>query len=97
MAMGNLGKRHRSCPVARRLDAVLLVCGELRQLRRDLRLAWRRDRLHDVDLAVDHYRSPRGRINAELEHQTARDTTEGADQPLGARGAKMADTVGARA
>src|SRR5215207_5903931 len=26
-----LGKRHRSCPVARRLDAILLVCGELRQ------------------------------------------------------------------
>ncbi len=38
-----------------------------------------------------------GEINAELEHQTARDTTEGAEQPLGARGAKMADTVGAKA
>ena len=33
-------------------------------------------------------------INAELEHQTARDTTEGPPQPLGARGAKMADTIG---
>ena len=32
-----------------------------------------------------------GEINAELEHQTARDTTEGAEQPLGARGAKMAE------
>jgi membrane protein len=34
------------------------------------------------------------KINAELEHQTARDTTEGAPRPLGARGAHMADTVG---
>lgn len=34
-------------------------------------------------------------INAEVEHQTARDTTEGGkDKPLGARGATMADTVG---
>jgi membrane protein len=33
-------------------------------------------------------------INAEMEHQTAKDTTEGAHQPMGARGAQMADTVG---
>ncbi|QRM30110.1 YihY/virulence factor BrkB family protein [Microvirga sp. VF16] len=33
-------------------------------------------------------------INAEMEHQTARDTTEGAHQPMGVRGAKMADTIG---
>ncbi|MCB8820400.1 YihY/virulence factor BrkB family protein [Microvirga rosea] len=32
--------------------------------------------------------------NAEMEHQTAKDTTEGPHQPLGTRGAKMADTVG---
>ncbi|MGL9622373.1 YihY/virulence factor BrkB family protein [Bradyrhizobium sp. U531] len=36
-----------------------------------------------------------GELNAEMEHQTARDTTTGAPKPLGARGAKMADTVGA--
>ncbi|MEY9161429.1 YihY/virulence factor BrkB family protein [Bradyrhizobium japonicum] len=36
-----------------------------------------------------------GELNAEMEHQTARDTTTGASKPLGARGAKMADTVGA--
>jgi membrane protein len=30
-----------------------------------------------------------------MEHQTARDTTTGGPKPLGARGAKMADTVGA--
>jgi membrane protein len=34
-------------------------------------------------------------IDAEMEHQTARDTTEGPPKPLGARGARVADTVGA--
>jgi membrane protein len=34
-------------------------------------------------------------LNAEIEHQTARDTTEGRPKPLGSRGATMADTVGA--
>lgn len=33
-------------------------------------------------------------INAEMEHQTACDTTVGPPKPLGARGAYMADTVG---
>jgi membrane protein len=33
-------------------------------------------------------------LNAEIEHQTAKDTTEGSARPLGARGARMADTVG---
>src|SRR5215207_4266520 len=33
-------------------------------------------------------------VNAEMEHQTAQDTTEGADKPIGARGATVADTVG---
>lgn len=33
-------------------------------------------------------------LNAELEHQTKRDTTEGKPEPLGRRGANMADTVG---
>lgn len=32
-------------------------------------------------------------LNAEMEHQTARDTTTGPEQPMGHRGAKMADTV----
>jgi membrane protein len=35
-------------------------------------------------------------LNAEIEHQTARDSTIGAEKPLGARGAVMADTVGAQ-
>jgi membrane protein len=33
-------------------------------------------------------------LNAEIEHQTAQDTTTGPDRPLGARGAVMADDVG---
>ena len=33
-------------------------------------------------------------LNAEMEHQTAKDTTTGPDKPLGERGALMADTVG---
>jgi membrane protein len=33
-------------------------------------------------------------LNSEMEHQTAADTTQGPDRPLGARGAEMADTVG---
>jgi membrane protein len=32
-------------------------------------------------------------LNAEMEHQTKRDTTTGAEKPLGARGADKADTV----
>ena len=35
-----------------------------------------------------------GELNAEIEHQTAIDSTAGRDKPLGARGAAMADTVG---
>lgn len=33
-------------------------------------------------------------LNAELEHQTALDSTTGQEQPIGARGAMMADSVG---
>ncbi|WP_430910405.1 YihY/virulence factor BrkB family protein [Methylobacterium sp. sgz302541] len=38
-----------------------------------------------------------GEINAEMEHQTGRDTTTGRELPLGKREARMADTVGAAA
>ena len=34
-------------------------------------------------------------LDAEMEHQTARDTTTGASKPMGQRGARMADTIGA--
>ena len=33
-------------------------------------------------------------LNAEIEHQTARDSMVGDEKPLGSRGAVMADTVG---
>lgn len=36
------------------------------------------------------------RLNAEIEHQTAMDTTIGPERPIGERGAIMADSVGAR-
>ncbi|MFA7094958.1 MAG: YihY/virulence factor BrkB family protein [Gammaproteobacteria bacterium] len=35
-------------------------------------------------------------LNAEMEHQTEADTTEGAPRPMGARSARMADTLGKR-
>ena len=35
-----------------------------------------------------------GEVNAEMEHQTAEDTTEGGKKPMGARGAKVADEIG---
>jgi membrane protein len=35
-----------------------------------------------------------GEINAEMEHQTVRDTTTGPPKPMGMRGAYVADTVG---
>jgi membrane protein len=34
-------------------------------------------------------------LDAEMEHQTARDTTTGSPKPMGARGARVADTGGA--
>jgi membrane protein len=33
-------------------------------------------------------------LNAEMEHQTARDSTTGPPKPMGQRGAVMADTLG---
>lgn len=33
-------------------------------------------------------------VNAEIEHQTARDSTTGREKPMGERGAKMADSLG---
>lgn len=38
-----------------------------------------------------------GELNAEMEHQTAKDTTEKGGAPMGRRDAQMADTVGAPA
>lgn len=35
-----------------------------------------------------------GEINAELEHQTKKDTTIGKNKPMGQREARIADTLG---
>jgi len=37
-----------------------------------------------------------GKLNAEIEHQTARDSTEGPREPIGQRHAHVADTVGSK-
>ena len=34
---------------------------------------------------------PGAELNSEIEHQTAADSTEGGDKPLGRRGARMAE------
>ena len=46
----------------------------------------------DVDLAI--VISLGGELNAEIQHQTAEDSTVGSEKPLGERGAVMADTIG---
>jgi hypothetical protein len=70
-----------------------MVRGKLRQLRQDLWLAGRSSRL-DV-LAMSAVILIGAELDAEIEHQTARDTTIGRPKPMGARGARMADTVAA--
>ena len=95
MEVGHAGRHRGGRAVARRVDAVLVVCGELRQLQRDLRLARRRDRLHDLDLDLGIVVLLGAEINAEMEHQTAKDTTEGAPTADGEPRRAMADTIGA--
>ena len=95
LEMGDAGRHRCRSALACRVDAVLLVRVEFRQLQRDLRLARRRDRLHDVDLDfVDRGSDWAPRSTPRVEHQTAKDTTEGPRKPMGARGAQMADTLG---
>jgi membrane protein len=62
---------------------------------RDLRFAGSGERLHDMALDLSHLILLGAELNAEMEHQTAHDTTTGAPKPLAARGAKMADSVAA--
>ena len=86
--------RIRCCRLGGSLSAFRLVCREFWQLQQDLRLPravigfltwlW----LTTVVILLG------AKLNAEIEHQTVRDTTEGQAEPLGRRGARMADTVG---
>jgi len=94
MAMDNLGQcLCRHC-MARRVGTVLLVLGPFWELQQDLRFARSRHRIYDLDVAVDNRGFDWCKLNAEIEHQTARDRTTGRPKPLGVRAAKMADTIG---
>jgi len=95
MAMDHLGQCARHHNMARSFGPVLLVRGEFRHLQQDLWLARGDHRLYDLDLAVIFVVLVGAQLNAEIEHQTARQSTSGPSKPLGARGAKMADTIGA--
>jgi uncharacterized BrkB/YihY/UPF0761 family membrane protein len=59
MALGDLGSAIRRRHLDRGLPPALLVCREFRHIQRHLRLPGRRDRLHGVDVALDHRRSDR--------------------------------------
>src|SRR4051794_38851055 len=54
VALGKLGQCYRRGPLARFLGYLFLIYGQFRYVERDLRLAGRRDRLHAVDVVVDH-------------------------------------------
>ena len=60
----------------------------------DLRLARRRRHPADVVLVIGLYRTLGAELNSEVEHQTERNSTTGPPQPLGRRGADVADHVG---
>ena len=94
--MGYRWQRGRCGDLDHRVVLVLLVPYELCQLRRHLRFAGRRRRPNDLLWISTIVVLLGAELNAEIEHQTARDSTIGAEKPLGARGAVMADTVGAK-
>ena len=95
VAMGDLGERDRRRYLDCGLAAAVLVCRQFRHLQCHLRIARGRDRLHGVDVALDH-RGPGGRARSTRRWSTRprKDTTEGRPKPMGARGAQMADEVG---
>src|SRR5271166_609013 len=86
LALDHMGQRAGRHPVACNIRALLLVYGEFRQLQRDLWLARRRDRLHDLALDFGHRRSTRRGGRRGDGALTALDTTTGAP--------RKADTVG---
>jgi uncharacterized protein with ACT and thioredoxin-like domain len=92
--MGDIGQRDRRRIVGHRIAAAVLVRGELRELQCNVRITRCGNRLHGVDVVLHHLLLVGGEINAEMEHQTAKDTTEGRKRPMGSRGAKMADELG---
>jgi membrane protein len=61
MALDHLGQRRGRGALACGVRTVLLVCGELRQVQRNLRLPRGGDRLHDLALDLSHRHSSGGR------------------------------------
>ena len=78
-AMALAERRQRICnaDVACRIGPAVVLSRQLRELRRDLRFAWGRDRLDDMDVDVDDLVLFGAELNSEIEHQTAADSTEG--------------------
>src|SRR5216684_3458180 len=89
LELGEFRRRSGDDLVAHRLGAAFAVCRKIRYLQQDLRLAWRGRGAADVVLLG-------AELNAEMEHQTARDTTDRPRKPMGRRGAYVADTVAPR-
>ncbi len=94
LALGDVGQRGRRPALDRGVDAVLLVRRHLRQLQPHLWVGRCGRRLHGLLWISAVIVLLGGELNAEMEHQTARDTTEGGGKPLGSRGAMTADHVG---
>ena len=90
MAVDHL--RQRRHPVARDLGAVLLVRVQFEKFNETygslgavIGFMW----ISAIVILLG------AELDAEMEHQTARDTTTGSPKPMGLRGARVADTVGA--
>src|SRR5262249_29793048 len=60
-AMDHLGKRTGRGTLDPRVDPVLLVRGEFRRIQQDIRIAWRRGRVHDLDVDFLHGNPRRSR------------------------------------
>ena len=94
LALDHVGKCLRRRSLACRFRPILLVHGEFRQLQPNIWLAWSDHRIMTW-LWISAIAVLFGaEVDAEMEHQTARDNTEGSPKPMGARGAEMADTMG---
>ena len=90
-----LGSLMAAFLLARDVSDIFLVSQSCRKLHSNIRCTRRSHWLDDVDVAFRTVIVLVGaKLNAEIEHQTAEDTTIGPPKPLGSRGAVMADTVG---
>src|SRR5215831_17410636 len=88
------GTRWKPIPRGRQASTTVMLCSPLDRLLIEVSLEGQTQ-----PIANPSY--PRAallgvELNAEIEYQTAGDSTIGAEKPLGARGAVMADTIGAK-